>query len=235
MPLARAPPVMVMRLPFPSAPKSSAPGVEIRAVTPEDRNALADLCTDSFFGEHTFTDGPFIFLQRLQILLTVRSQLERRIGFEGDDRECRFIVAEDTETGRICGCLDMAVHLWDREERRFWLTLDEMPEIERGRFVWRPYLASVAVAKKDRRRGVARRLVREGERLARKWGHREIYLEVAQSNAPAIGFYNRVGYRTVIAWPQGQAAGGATEVTRDGFRWVVRQTDKFILKKPLLF
>lgn len=153
----------------------------IRRVEPEDRDELAELCTDCFFGEHEFAEGPVIYLQRQQTLQRVRSQMGRRINFEApeaDDRECRLLVAEDKESGEITGCLDLAVHLWDRTQQRFWLTIDTMPEEERGRYVWRPYLASVAVRKQDRRAGVARKLVREAEAVSRRWGYREIYLEV---------------------------------------------------------
>tara|TARA_B110001452_G_scaffold240596_1_gene222260 strand:+ start:273 stop:1004 length:732 start_codon:yes stop_codon:yes gene_type:complete len=161
--------------------------VNIRRVSPEDRDELAELCTDCFFGEHEFSDGPVIYLQRQQTLQRVREQMGRRINFEGpaeDDRECRLLVAEDRESGEITGCLDLAVHLWDRTQQRFWLTIDTMPEENRGRFVWRPYLASVAVRKQDRRAGVARKLVREAEGVSRRWGYREIYLEVRTHRPP---------------------------------------------------
>lgn len=187
--VARPPPVMSFQLSLlPSMAGSSRQqknkAVTIRRVTPEDRDELAELCTDCFFGEHEFADGPVIFLQRQQTLQRVRQQIGRRINFEApdeDDRECRLLVAEDKESGEIAGCLDLAVHLWDRTQQRFWLTIDTMPEEERGRYVWRPYLASVAVRKQDRRAGVARKLVREAEGVSRRWGYREIYLEVREA------------------------------------------------------
>ena len=41
----------------------------------------------------------------------------------------------------------------------------------------RPYVASLAVDRAYRRRGVARCLVGEAERVARSWGHGEVLLE----------------------------------------------------------
>ena len=104
-------------LPASPGPERSLP-VSVRPVRRSDTDALAELCTNSFFGEHTFADGPLIFLQRLQILLRVRMQISRRIGLEGDDRECLLVVAEDVQSGQVCGCLDLAVHLYDREQVR---------------------------------------------------------------------------------------------------------------------
>ena len=60
---------------------------------------------------------------------------------------------------------------------RFELTKDSMPE---GRqYVWRPYIASLAVRPADRRKGIARQLMQEAERTARRWGYRELMLEVS--------------------------------------------------------
>ena len=157
--------------PLAASRRSSRSEFNLRAVEESDVNELAVLCTDSFFGTHELADGPIIFMQRLQILIRVRKQLARRIGFEGDDRECRLVVAEDAASGRIVGCLDLAVHLYDRDQERFYLTVELMPEtpggplgpFERNKYAWRPYLASMAVSSADRRRGVASRLVAEAE------------------------------------------------------------------------
>ena len=53
------------------------------------------------------------------------------------------------------------------------------------------------MARAERRRGVARRLVAEAELVAKQWGYNELFLEVAQSNEAALGFYSRAGYRKV--------------------------------------
>lgn len=216
----------------------------LRAVERSDVNELATLCTDSFFGTHELADGPIIFVQRLLILMRVRKQLARRVGFEEEeDRECRLVVAEDVRSGRLIGCLDLAVHVYDRDQQRFYLQVDTMPPtpggplgpFERSKYAWRPYLASVAVAKAERRRGVARRLVAEAELVAKQWGYNELFLEVAQSNEAALGFYSRAGYRKVKAWKRGTAGAGAQVVTNTGFFWEVSQADKYVMQKPLLF
>ena len=99
----------------------------LRAVEMSDVDELATLCTDSFYGTHELADGPIIFIQRLLILMRVRKQLARRVGFEEEDRECRLFVAEDERSGRLIGCLDLAVHVYDRDQQRFYLQVDTMP------------------------------------------------------------------------------------------------------------
>ena len=71
--------------------------------------------------------------------------------------------------------------------------------------------------------------------MAKQWGYKELWLEVAQSNEPALTFYRRRNYRTVKAWERGKAGAGAQVVTRTGFWWEVSQEDKFVMRKPLGF
>ena len=85
----------------------------------------------------------------------VFAQLSRRIGIE-NGREARLLVAVDPSTGALRGCVDLAVHLFDRLEQRFELTIDEMPENGRKRYSWLPYVASLAVSPESRRQGIAR-------------------------------------------------------------------------------
>ena len=92
--------------------------IDIRGVSAEDAPQIAELCTDAFFGAHTFSDGPIIFVQRSALYVKVLSQIRRRIRFE-DGRECKFLVATDKRSGAIRGCVDLAVHLFDRRQHRF--------------------------------------------------------------------------------------------------------------------
>ena len=91
----------------------SGADVSIRGASAADAAALADLCTNTFYGTHAFEDGPIIFLQRSQIYAKVLTQVERRIRIESG-RECRLLVAEDLQTGEVLGCIDLAVHLFNR-------------------------------------------------------------------------------------------------------------------------
>ena len=98
----------------------------IRGATASDAQRLAELCTDAFYGSHSFEDGPVIFAQRAQIYQRVEAQIRRRIAIE-KGRECRLLVAA-TASGELCGCCDIAVHLFDRRETRFELMVDQMPD-----------------------------------------------------------------------------------------------------------
>jgi len=214
----------------PSAGATVPSCVTIRGALPADLPALANLCTDSFFGTHAFGDGPVIFTQRAAIYAKVFAQLSRRIRIQ-EGRECRLLVAVDSKTGVLRGCIDLAVHLFDRREQRFELTCDEMPAEPQGRYAWLPYVASLAVSPASRRQGIARVLMREAERTAREWGYRELCLEVACVNLEAMGFYRKLGYRILRSDVPG--TGATITETVDGIYWRVLPVEKYVMKRRL--
>jgi len=213
-------PARTLRPPQPTA------DVIVRGARTGDLPALAQLCTDAFYGEHALQDGPVIFLQRLVILARVRRQVKRRLSFE-DGRECRVLVAEERESGELRGCVDLAVHAYDRLEQCFLLTEEELPAD--ARYCWRPYIASLAVSRPYRRRGIARELMHEAEHLARRWGHSEVLLEVAMTNLDSIRFYEALDYRML----RQQTAGIATQVDVRHFWWEKYSVGKYIMAKRL--
>ena len=160
---------------------NAVPSLTIRSAMPDDLPALTGLCTDSFFGTHEFADGPIIFAQRSVIYAKVFLQLSRRIRIE-EGRECRLLVAVDETSGALRGCIDLAVHLFDRQDKLFNLLIDEMPDGGGRRYAWLPYVASLAVSPESRRQGIARRLMFEAEQISRRWGYPELCLEVSQKS-----------------------------------------------------
>jgi|TARA_B100000524_G_scaffold241738_1_gene129288 ribosomal protein S18 acetylase RimI-like enzyme len=208
----------------------SIQGITIRPARRADALQLADLCTDSFYGTHALQDGPIIFLQRLKLFVGVYYQVSRRLGFETDgERECRLFVAQ-TDEGRVCGCADLAVHLFDGSAQRFRLEIDEMPEGGEGQYRWAPYVCSLAVDGSRRRGGVGRALMRECERTAKQWGNRELLLEVAQTNVGAIRFYERLGYKVLASDGRGT---GAMQVDVRPFWWDVYPVRKYVMRRPV--
>ena len=66
---------------------------------------------------------------------------------------------------------------------------------ERVRAKLKPYLASLAVERSARRRGIAAALLTNVEEWAQQTGQRWLSLEVEASNAPAVALYSNAGYR----------------------------------------
>ncbi len=202
--------------------------ISIRPAEPRDVLGLAELCTDVFYGTPELIDGPIVYAQRARWFAGVLMQVWRRLRLERTC-ECRLLVAEDRTRadGRLSGCVDLAVHVYDPESRAFRLSIDELPD---GGCVWRPYVASLAVAERDRRLGIARKLMAAAEEQAEGWGFGEMMLEVACPNAAALAFYEALGYKVVASAAPGT---GATLIERRGLFWEQIPTDKFLMRKPL--
>jgi ribosomal protein S18 acetylase RimI-like enzyme len=215
-------------------PETEHPDVMIRTATAADVFGISELCTDGFFGTHSFPDGPVIFLQRLRIWARVMYQIGRRIAID-EGRECRLLVAVDGSSGTVHACVDVAVHLFDQSKQRFELTVDEMPSFRGKGVVWRPYVASLAVRAADRKQGLGRLMMQEAERTASAWGYREMMLEVAACNEAAAAFYTRLGYRRVR---DAESTGAQVVRTRDWLDgpiqyWEVTSVAKRLMRKPL--
>ena len=153
-----------------------------------------------------------------------------RLEREGKDRQCALLVAEEARSGRVCGCVDLGRKIFDCEEKRVRHGLDAVPAGSRGQFAWCSYVSSLAVEHRARRRGVARELMREAEAISRDLGNAEVVLEVAASNAQAMRFYQRLGYRIVST--DNRLSVGAQQVdVRHGLYWEISPEAKYVLGK----
>ena len=66
---------------------------------------------------------------------------------------------------------------------------------------WRPYLCNMAVDVECRRRGLATQLLASAERLARRWGHADLWLHSEVDNHAALALYQGAGYEVVARDP----------------------------------
>ena len=209
----------------------------LRPAQPGDALDLARLCTDTFYGAHHIQAGPIIFMQRLFIWTKVLRQVTRRLAIEGEERECKLLVAANSD-GQVKACCDVAIHLFDKELNRFELMQDEFPKGKGAvrRFAWRPYVASMAVAASDRRRGIGAELLLEAERTARGWGYGELMLEVATENNAGCRFYTSQGYKLLSVGAESSGI-GATVVRVKGAPitpyWSIETVEKCLMRKML--
>ncbi|CAO2200595.1 unnamed protein product [Urochloa humidicola] len=75
------------------------------------------------------------------------------------------------------------------------------------------YIANVAVRKEERRKGIAKMLVREAEARARSWGCRSMALHCDVSNIAALRLYKNQGFKCISVpegarWPEPKIAKG---------------------------
>ena len=82
------------------------------------------------------------------------------------------------------------------------------------------YISNLAVSPSYRRQGIAQRLLKNCEKMTKKWGFSEIYLHVLENNWQAQKLYKQCGY---------QVSRAETSITN----WLFNQPRRLLLKKTL--
>lgn len=143
----------------------------IRAVRPEDREAIAAL-DDSFTTEYVYevSAGDVGFGLRM---VAVDPPLVKVFPAEEDepDAACE-LVAVDTD-GRVCGYAAADVETWNQ----------------------RLVVRQVAIAPEHRGRGVGGALLRQLLAYGHRQGARTAWLETSSVNVPAVRAWRRMGFR----------------------------------------
>jgi ribosomal protein S18 acetylase RimI-like enzyme len=153
-----------------------------------DLNSIAELVAETF-------EGPFGFLQVLQKKASYdnfQEQFSSRYNnlVMGGKKHAMF-VAVDEETQRLEGFLEIgALPSPIPVDVKFaGITMPIVTDI--------PYLGNVAVSEDSRRKGIASRLIRIGEKIAGKWGDRYICAAVDCENQQALSMYKKLNFDVV--------------------------------------
>ena len=152
--------------------------VLIRAARREDLRQLSALLADSFHPR----EGVAGLLQPL-LQFGIREDLRYRLQQPATQYVCLTAVGSlsPSSTGsrlsQIIGTLELSVR------RQLWWTGDR-----------HVYISNVAVDRRFRRRGVARKLLQASEGVSRSWGLSNLSLHVMADNAAARQLYGQAGY-----------------------------------------
>lgn len=150
----------------------------IRSTQPEDLVIVANLLSNSFYGDQGF--WPWLVpILKLGIYQDLHSRFHARhskwtclVGVQRNE-------AMQEIPGQFVGTVEIAVRPLSP-----WSPLGSVA-----------YISNLAVAEHYRGQGVGKRLLMACERLARQWGQRDLYLHVLATNESARHLYTKVGYR----------------------------------------
>ena len=144
---------------------------------------VAELCAEAILSATERND---------KAILT--SALERDLRSRlGGGRQTALLVLEDG--GNVVGSCALEVSPLSPQaldERR----LGRQASLEAD-MAERPMLSSLAISPGFRRKGLAQKLCREAESLAKDWGYEEVLLKVERDNGRARNLYRKLGYRVV--------------------------------------
>jgi len=152
----------------------------IRAAQSVDLASLAELLADGFHSQ----DGIFGWAYPL-LRLGIYEDLRNRLRSTPPHHICLVAIEDPTATGTsvaedLAGTVEMSLrstNLWQCNGSGY------------------PYLSNLVVHSTHRRRGVARQLLLNCERVALSWGFQDLYLHVLENNHQARQLYFKLGYR----------------------------------------
>ncbi|XP_058094479.1 GCN5-related N-acetyltransferase 4, chloroplastic [Magnolia sinica] len=231
--VSRSPPTSTP-LADPSASKSGAcrasqaveffpsvrPEVVVREARLEDCWEVAETHCSSFFPNYSFPLDLALRINRLVGLLSgfsvpngcMRTCLVAVISNSFNDNF--FFGSEDFKIGGFEGKFS-----FNKGSVAGILTIDTVADFLprkgplRQRRTGIAYISNVAVRQRDRRKGIAKRLVAKAEAVARNWGCRAIALHCDASNPAAMQLYVGQGFRCIKVpdranWPQPKTSAG---------------------------
>jgi len=158
----------------------SASQFHIRAATPKDLTALAEILADSFHSRAGINGWIYPVL-RLGIYEDIRNRLTKA----SPHYICLVAVVAAT----------VRPNSWDYPAGTVEMAL-------RSNYPWPfanscqyPYLSNLAVHQDCRRQGAAKQLLLKCESIALAWGFQDLYLHVLENNHQARSLYFKLGYR----------------------------------------
>ena len=156
-------------------------------------------------------------------ILSAALQRDMQERFTQRNRNENALILAENEEGEIVGVVGIDVQRLSNKALN-----EDRTGIQDQRLSERPLLSSLAVSPKYRRRGIAKKLCREAERTAKRWGYDEVLLKVEADNSRARSLYRSLGYRVVDTDKQAERP-----VVKGGLRFV--KTTQVAMRKSLTF
>ncbi|MBE9005900.1 GNAT family N-acetyltransferase [Fortiea sp. LEGE XX443] len=162
--------------PLTSAAHQASKRFQIRAATPNDLTAIAQIIAESFHSQNGFWGWAFPLLR-----LGIYEDFRNRLSSPAPHHIC--LVAVDTTTSganNLVGVVEVGLRFhesWKQDGKSFL------------------YLSNLAVEQKNRRNGVASKLLIASEKICQEWGFQDLYLHVLEDNYQARHLYFKLGYR----------------------------------------
>ncbi|CAN6479350.1 unnamed protein product [Victoria cruziana] len=198
---------------------SVCPDIVVREARVEDCWEIAETHCSSFFPNYSF---PF------DLALRINRSVSLLAGFSlpvGHVKKCLVAVVGGSvdDNPLFGGMMDIKVLGFEGRvsfNRRYVagiLTIDTLSDFlpRRGPLGQRrtgiAYISNVAVKQRERRKGIAKRLIAKAEEQARRWGCRSVALHCDVNNAAAVALYKAQGFRCIKVpdganWPEPRTA-----------------------------
>ncbi|CBJ49195.1 conserved unknown protein [Ectocarpus siliculosus] len=171
-------------------------GHSFRMVTRLEIVNDADIPETAEFFVENFWDDAVAPSQKRSLVRELVSDYRRRYGTLMGNRKLQsMLMVARGNGGEIIGCIAVEVSVC-MGERVGVKARGISPNAEGAEL--RPILANLAVARSERRKGLAKRLVKHCEDVCRGWGYDEVLLLVEENNKRARRLYSKLGYKMLF-------------------------------------
>ncbi len=181
--------------------------IEVRPVRETEIHYVADIITHSFQFDRGWRAW-FTPLFKLGIAEDLRLRLRAGTVTSGRNKlqhqVCSIALYDDRGQTRVVGTVEVGVRAANDRPQPY-------------RYV---YISNLAVSDAFRRRGVARELLANCERLTQSWGYTQIHLHVMADNEHGLSLYHKLGYQVI-----------STEFLWSWFPWWHRPERLFMCKQ----
>ncbi|CAM9349345.1 unnamed protein product [Scytosiphon promiscuus] len=163
---------------------------QLEVVTDETIPETAEFFVENFWEDEVAPS------QKRSLVRELVTDYRRRYGSLMGKRklESMLLVARGKQ-GQIVGCIAVEVSVCMGE--RVGVKARGISANAEGAEL-RPILANLAVARSERRKGLAKRLVKQCEDTCKEWGYDEILLLVEENNTRARRLYAKLGYKMLF-------------------------------------
>lgn len=159
--------------------------IEVRPVKEEEIYRVAEIITHSFQFDRGWRRW-FTPIFKLGIAEDLRHRLRLAATTAANQSKpqpqvCSIALYNDRGTMRVVGTVEVGIRIGTDRPQPY-------------RYV---YISNLAVSEDFRRRGIARELLQDCERLAQIWGHTQLFLHVMADNDRGLDLYRKLGYQVV--------------------------------------
>ncbi|KAF3783152.1 hypothetical protein EJ110_NYTH32874 [Nymphaea thermarum] len=195
------------------------PDIVVREARAEDCWEIAETHCSSFFPRYSF---PFDLALRINRSVSLLAGLSLPVGHM---KKCLVAVVGGSvdDSHLFGGVMDIKVFgfegkfSFNRGYVAGILTIDTLADFlpRKGPLGQRrtgiAYISNVAVKQRERRKGIAKRLIAKAEEQARHWGCRSLALHCDVNNPAAVALYKAQGFRCIKVpdganWPEPRSA-----------------------------
>jgi len=173
-------------------------GIDINRASLSEYPRISKFLVDSFYTDKRKAENNLPFGQLRSLERDQNLDLKARYGRNTARGIESVILTAEAQAKDTVGCVALGITPFVGKEAK--LSIRDLYNYPKDA-VLRPIVANLAVRPDVRRKGIAKKLMKECEEVSKEWGYKEIWLLVEDDNRRAKKLYRKLGYKNVMSEP----------------------------------